>query len=72
MIKYVVCGGWVRGRGDWDQQFITPNKLVELYKVDPAECIKIRHYNDKHGFTRDYLEKLIWLTPREDGNYSTK
>ena len=69
MIKYVVCGGWVQSQADGEEHYVSPERLIELYDVDPRECIKLRHMHSNHGFSQDFLVKLPWLTPKFDGNY---
>lgn len=69
MKRYLVIGGNVISKNDGDEHYISARRLVDLYRVDIAECVlvddgrieTVRGLNT-HG--------LITLTPRYDGNYT--
>lgn len=47
------------------------SQLMRLYGVSPCECIVI-DYDRPHtlqGYTQEFLDSLIKLTIRSDGNY---
>lgn len=58
-------GGDVISRNDGDRHWISPNRVIELYKVDPKEC-RILDLN-RH---KQYYPDAILLEPREDGDYT--
>jgi hypothetical protein len=53
-------------KNDNDRHYITAAKLMQLYKVDPRECII---YRENVGLD---VSKLIPLRPRYNGNYELK
>jgi len=63
MYKYIVYPGYVNSEDGL--HFISANQLIELYNVDPKECII---YNDmlKKVFN---IKNLISLRSRYDGDY---
>lgn len=69
-IKYGLCPGYVVSKNDNQEHYITSRKLIQLYNVDPNECIVF-------GLGRPKLleemgvdiDNLILLTPKHDGNY---
>lgn len=66
MIKYVVYPGKMRSKHDRDIHYISAPVLMELYKVDPKECVV------SHGDSRDLgkdFTGLIPLYPRYNGKY---
>lgn len=60
--KYAILPGYVFSRSDGDRHFITAKQLIQLYGVNPAECIEVGEGVDWTGF--------IPLSPRDDGDYS--
>jgi hypothetical protein len=42
---------------------------MELYRVNPNECIVYMKGIYTRGYSMEYLKTLIWLEPRYDGNY---
>lgn len=63
MKRYVLHPGWVMSKNDGDRHYITALKLVELYRVHPADCrVYGTEMPDKEG------EVHLW--PRYDGNYT--
>lgn len=73
--KYLVIPGNIRSRNDRGIHYISANQLMQLYGVNPRECLI---YDDKRALfdriTGDHQNKeifdgLIKLTPRVDGNY---
>jgi len=63
MIKYVICPDYMKSKNDGDIHYIGYSRLIELYSVNPAECVK---YNDYDNF-----DNLIHLYPRYSGEYTT-
>lgn len=64
--KYIVIPGRVRSGTDGDTHFITSVRLMELYKVEPAECYVVKE-GDVDALKR--LPRLPTLRPRYDGDY---
>jgi hypothetical protein len=73
-MKYLIVPGNVTSKNDGEVHFISAQKLIQLYKVNPKLCITISW--DK--YVREFLERedppgryqgLIVLRPRSDGNY---
>lgn len=60
--KYVVTPGYVISKTDGDKHYISYNRLIALYNVDPKECVVYL----KHRFN---YEGMHILSPRFDGNY---
>lgn len=69
--KYLVIGGTVPSKNDDQTHFIPAIKLVELYRVDPKECILIHDGRDKSMLLGMDISKLIILRPQPSGDYST-
>ena len=72
-IKYGIHPGYIRSRIDGDIHWISATKLMQLYEVNPDECIVI--YKNRPDLVRSIgldLGKLIHLYPRYDGNYNLK
>lgn len=69
--KYIVNAGYVVSRSDGDKHFITAQKLISLFRVDPHECIIAP--KEEHEFAiferRHPRGQYTWLEPRYDGNY---
>jgi hypothetical protein len=49
-------------------EYVNDKQLIELYNVDPAECVTV-HERSARAFRRIDLDSLIQLHPREDGDY---
>ncbi len=64
MKKYLVKPGWVTSRTDGDRHWIPADKLIQLYQVNPKECIIYDPWQEDP-------QDLIVLRPRYDGNYET-
>ena len=68
--KYIVYGDEVptnRGKGNID--YVSPDKLMKLYKVNPKDCKIVNDKKDLFGFDLNKYN-LIELRPRIDGNYT--
>ena len=68
----MVCPNWVVSKTDGDMHYIGAIKLMELYHVNPAECIVCKPSPRQRDRYYQFPEKdktLIKLTPRHDGNY---
>jgi hypothetical protein len=65
--KWLVVPDFVTSKTDGQRHFINGQKLMELYGVDPEECIVVAHPTLTNGYD---LEKLLILSPRYDGNYT--
>jgi len=63
--RFVLFSGWVIS-DDGDEHHISARRLVDLYRLNPRECVLIESDKDLRG--RD-LTGLIELRPRFDGNY---
>lgn len=66
--KYVIFPQYILSKNDGDKHFISAEKLMKLYNVNPKECIIWRDEDFKTGSPP---KDLIWLKPRYDGNYET-
>jgi hypothetical protein len=66
IIKYVVIPGKVASEHDHDVHFIDAPTLMDLYKVDPKECVVL--YGDDRDIGKDF-RGLIQLHPHYNGNY---
>lgn len=89
MKKYLVIPGIVTSQSDGDRHYIGPMNLIELYGVNPDECLILNdHYENRanlleriqsphdrrgappRGYSWEFIDSLIWLLPRYDGNYT--
>jgi hypothetical protein len=66
VIKYVIFPGKVVSQHDRDVHFVDAHTLMELYRVDPRECVI--YYGDDRDRGKTF-KGLITLHPRYDGNY---
>jgi hypothetical protein len=66
MVKYLVIPGNVRSRNDGDIHYISARQLMQLYGVNPDECVI---YDNRFG-GRQYSDELIPLRPMFNGNYT--
>ena len=67
MKRYVLVGGEIVSPDDGDIHYIAPEKLVELYNLDPGECII---FDNVHKLDDcEELEELTFLYPDSDGDY---
>ncbi len=74
MKKYIVIGGEVTSSNDGQIHYIGPQRLCELYKVDPKECILV---DRRSGYRSGYLgydlsDDMRVLLPRECGDYTLR
>ena len=65
-MKYVLVGGIVKSK-DGDVHKISAHKLLELYDLNPKDCILYNHPDGCEFFGND--EDQIWLEPRSEGDY---
>lgn len=66
--KYLVIPGYVASKSDGDHHYIGARRLMELYKVDPRECVIAT--DEFLKFTsQSIILDFIHLEPRYDGNY---
>ncbi len=63
---FAIFPGIVFSKNDGQRHHISGRSLIELYNLDPEECI-IHTANDR---TRGWLVNLIPLGPRSKGDYS--
>ena len=72
-LKYAIQPGHVRSKVDGDVHYINARTLMQLYKVDPRECLVIDPKDDarlyEHQTQCAEEQKLIHLRPCFDGNY---
>ena len=70
--KFIVVGDFITSKNDGDRHFVSAEKLVRLYGLNPQECIlkDQRHY--PYGFKGLESDGIIVLYPRYDGNYEVK
>ena len=62
---YILHPGYVTSKNDGDEHYVGPCQLMELYRVEPRECIV---YADKGYHVSAPGD--VHLYPRYDGNYS--
>lgn len=65
--KYYVVPGEVVSREDGQRHFVSADTLMDLYGVDPEECVIARAYPFQG--TGMQTEGLRTLKPRWDGRY---
>lgn len=70
--KYLVFPGHVRSRHDGEEHLITAMRLMELYKVNPEECIVVGDLNEAGRIMEEEprFKDMIHLAPRWDGDYT--
>lgn len=69
MIKYICFGGLVVSKFDRQRHYITALEVCCLYGVNPKYCI----FGEKiEAYDKGFINKLIELRPRRDGNYTLK
>lgn len=66
MKKYVVYGGFVRSKNDYQEHYVSAYKVANLYGVKIMECILIDANTNTKGLKTD---GLIRLCPDSDGIY---
>jgi hypothetical protein len=66
--RYVVHPGMVMSRNDGDWHFISADKLMRLYKVDPRICGIEDEARPETMVGHDWFDR-IHLYPRRDGDY---
>ena len=70
--KYLCYGGNIKSRNDGDIHYISSNVVALLYKVNPRECIMVDYSTPEYwhkAYSKEFLDSLIVLKPRSDGNY---
>ena len=72
--KYVICPGHVISQHDGQIHYIGARRLIQLYRVDPAEC---EIYEPAPWWPQSYYrmaeerhDGMVCLRPRADGDYS--
>lgn len=69
--KYVLHPGEVQSQSDGDIHYISYAQLINLYQLNPAECILSDPKGEwMHGLTSEFIAGLTHLYPRYDGNYT--
>jgi hypothetical protein len=64
LIKYMLHPGYVISRYDGQKHYISYHRLIELYKLNPKECIDSSH----RGMG---IRRSVWhLHPEYNGDYS--
>ena len=63
-MRYIIHPGYVLSNVDDQSHFISAERLIALYKVNPKQCILAS--SDLHGYNS---AELIHLYPLYDGNY---
>jgi len=64
-LKYAIHPGRVKSQWDGEIHYISSDRLMRLYGVEPKECVVVR---DNRGH-RNY-EDLKHLYPKPDGDYN--
>lgn len=70
MIRYMCHAGYVISPVDGDLHYVGSETVSTLYGVPRDECIMVRDIRALYAFTNKYIESLVHLFPRNDGNYS--
>jgi len=70
MKKYLVQPGFVISMKDRGVHYTTCKELMNLYNVNPAECILDMGENSLARLDKKWVATLIKLGPRSDGNYT--
>lgn len=68
MKKFAVYPCAIRSKIDGQIHFISCRELVDLYKVDPSECVFVT--DGVSEVELDMSTRLIPLVPRHNGDYS--
>lgn len=68
-VKYAVYPGPVRSRTDGDRHHVGAGNLMQLYGVDPRECVVVEWNKPVTDRIAEQIKDLIVLGPRYDGNY---
>ena len=63
-MRYIIHPGYVKSKIDGQPHFISAERLIALYKVNPKQCILAS--SDLHGYSST---DFIHLYPLYDGNY---
>lgn len=61
-LTYAVFPGDILSAHDTDVHFVSARRLIELYGVDPSECVVI-HDEERVGRSGINLDELIHLRP---------
>lgn len=69
IFKYLVLPGYVASHRDNDRHFITAERLMKLYKVDPMDCLVAYEYDGTGKYYGIDVSNLIKLRPQHSGNY---
>lgn len=69
MKKYLVISGPVRSQYDGEIHHIAAGRLIELYRVKPAECVVYQHEAVYSAHDLASFEKLDVLAPSPSGDY---
>lgn len=67
--KYLVCPGFVISKRDGDRHWIDARRLIQLYQVDPEECLIKKDDQTPNRFYQGRGRELIVLRPKYDGDY---
>ena len=70
-IKYIVYGGVVKSINDDELHSVSPQRLIELYKLNPKDCKIVRSEKDLLGFDFSIYNPIV-IKPRSNGNYNLK
>lgn len=71
-IKYLVYGGFITSRSDGRVHDISADKVAQLYRVPYDQCLFVhpkKQYQLKQ-YTQAWLNGLVKLAPRNDGDYN--
>ena len=68
MKKYFIRPGYIKSQYDVDTHFISAGKLINLYMVQPSDCVTIPYDDDPAMYEHQY-GKLRHLHPRYRGDY---
>jgi len=66
MIKYCLHPGWVYSKNDGDEHWISYNQLIQLYHLDPRDCVNYAYIWDRGH------SEYIHLYPRLNGDYCVR
>lgn len=68
-LRYLVYDGEVKSK-DGNIHYVSHQQVVQLFGVNPLECLLVNRPDWFRGYTPEFLETLKVLHPRQDGDYT--
>lgn len=69
-VKYIVYDGKVKSKNDGDIHYISHQQVIRLFGVNPTECLLVNRPDWFRGYSKEFLETLKVLQPKQNGDYS--